>query len=157
MPGGIDVRLVAKDGTPLLVHETPFGEVLVTTEPSRAVGWFKAVTNSGVQTQTIVNCSKGFALYVTDIVVSADKTALSTLTVRFYDGTNAENIYVADTAESTLNIAIHPAGRTLGWDAAYIQLITDTANQAATCTVWYNIVKGNFVMSYAKWNALRGI
>ena len=152
------VILYDKNGKPLLTHMTPWGNALLTVEPSRVFGWFKSVTNAGEQIQTVVGCSAGQALFVTDIVISANKTAGSTLTVRFYDAaTNTVNIYVADTAESTVNVAIHPQGRTIGWNGAYIQLVTDTVQQAATCTVWYTKVKGALALSYAEWNSLRGL
>lgn len=149
------VILYGPSGKPLLVGESPWGDVLLTAEPARLRGSFKAVTNSGIQTQNIVNCAEGCALFVTDIVLSAGKTALSTLTLRFYDGTNVENIVVSDTAEAPLNLAVHPQGRTLGWSGAYIQLITDKAGQVATCTVWYVMVKGSLVLPYAKWASMR--
>lgn len=152
------VILYDSKGKPLLTHITPWGSVLIAAEPPRIFGWFKAVSNSGVQTQTVVDCLKGQALFVSDILLSAGKTALSTVTLRFYDAaTNTENILVADTAEGTLNVAINPSGRTLGWSGAYIQLLTDKANQVATCTVWFTRVTGDLVLSYSKWNAMRGL
>ncbi|MCK5644242.1 MAG: hypothetical protein KAJ19_25815 [Gammaproteobacteria bacterium] len=157
MAGGVDAWLVGPDGKPLLTHITPWGTTLLTVEPSRVVGFFKAVTNSGVQIQTIVSCGAECALFVTDIVVTATKKAGATVVVRFHDGTNTENIVVLDVNERGNYIAIHPQGRTLGWDDAAIQLVTDTAGQDATCTVWYNVVHGDSVLSYAKWNATRSL
>jgi len=151
------VILYSPNGKPLLAGSTPWGDVGMAIEPVRVFGNFKAATNSGVQTQTVVACPSGQALYVTDIVLSADKTALSTATVRFYDGTNTENIVVLDTAEIAQSLAIHPAGRTLGWDGAYVQLVTDAAQQAATLTVWFVRVSGDFVLPYTKWAAERGM
>ena len=156
MAGGVDARLVAPDGKPLLTGETPWGNVLLTVEPIRLSGFFKAVTNSGVQTQTIVPCPAGLALYVTDIALSASKQANATVTVRFYDGTNTENMVILDVGDKGAQMALHPAGRTLGWDGGYIQLLTDTIGQAATCTVWFARITGDLVMSYAKWNSMRG-
>jgi len=151
------VILYGANGEPLLTQDSPWGNVLLTAAPPRLYGQFKAVTNSGEQTQTVIGCGDNQALFVTDVLLSANKTALSTTTLRFYDGTNAENIFVADTAESTVNLAIHPQGRTLGWNSAYIQLLTDKAAQTATCTIWYVRIKGSLVLSYSKWNALRGM
>ena len=158
MAGGIDVRLVAPDGTPLLTAPSPWGQVLLTAEPTRIYGNFKAVTNSGIQTQDVVSCGSGQALVVTDIVLSAAKTANATATVRFYDSaTNTENIVVMDVNDKGNQFAIHPAGRTLGWEGASIQLVTDTLLQAATCTVWYVRITGDLVIPYAKWAAIRGL
>lgn len=157
MPGGIDTRLVAPDGTPLITGSTPWGNVLLSIEPIRLRGFFKAVTNSGIQTQTIVPCPSGTALYVTDTVLSASKTANALVTVRFFDGTNTENILVMDVNDKGNQMELHPAGRTLGWEQAAIQLLTDTGGQAATCTVWFARITGDLVLSYAKWNALRGL
>lgn len=158
MPGGIDARLVAPDGTPLLTGKTPWGSVLLSVEPIRLLGFFKAVTNSGVQTQTIVPCPSGTALYVADVVISASKQANALVTVRFYDAaTNAENIVIIDVNDKGNQLSIHPAGRTLGWEGAYIQLLTDTIGQAATCTVWFSRITGDLVLPYAKWIAMRGL
>ena len=149
--------LYGANGQPFTSFAAPYGEILLTATPPRVYGVFKAATNSGEQTQTVVNCPSGLAIYITDIVISANKTNGSTVTVRFYDGTNTENIMVADSSEGTVNLAMHPAGRTLGWDGAYVQLVTDTGGQAATLTVWYNRVFGkNMVQSYSVWNSLRG-
>ena len=152
---GTPVILYDPKGKPLLTGNTPWGMVQMAVEPIRVYGNFGAVTNADAQTQTVVNCPAGQALYVTDIVLSANKTPASTVTLRFYDGTNSVNIYVADSTESTVNIAIHPSGKTLGWGGAYIQLLTTTANQAATCKVWYVRIVGEQVLSYAKWNSIR--
>ena len=152
---GTPAILYGTNGKPLLTNKTPWGEVLLTAEPARMLGAFKAATNADVQTQTIAECPAGQALFVTDIVLSANKTPASTVTVRFYDGTRSESIVVADSAEGTVNLSIHPQGRTLGWDAAYVQLVTDTLNQDATCTVWYIRVIGDLVVGYAKWNTMR--
>lgn len=156
MPGGIDARLVAPDGVPLLTGKTPWGSVLLSVEPIRLAGFFKAVTNSGIQTQTIAACPEGLALYVTDVVLSASKQANATVTVRFYDGTNTENIVVMDVNDKGNQMALHPSGRTLGWEQGAIQLVTDTLGQAATCTVWFARITGELVIPYAKWISLRG-
>lgn len=149
------VILYSPNGKPLLIGGTPWGDVQMAVEPIRVYGNFKAATNSGVQTQTVIGCPSGQALYVTDIVLSASKTANATVTVRFHDGTNTENIVVMDVSDKGNQLSMHPQGRTLGWEGAYIQLVTDTALQAATMTVWYVRVKGEYVLSYAKWSSLR--
>lgn len=154
---GTPVTLYDSSGKPLYTEDTLYGNLLMVAEPSRIRGWFKAVTNADDDIQTIVACAEGQALFVTDILLSANKVALSTTTVRFFDGTNIENIFIADTAEGTVNISIQPSGRTVGWDNAAIQLVTDKNGQAATCTIWYLKLWGDKVKSYAKWNSERDI
>ena len=151
----LDALIIGPNGKPVIVGDTPFGQVQLAVEPMRVLGNFKAATNSGIQTQSVVLCPNNQVLFVTDVVLTANKTNGSTVTVRFFDGTNAENIIVADSSENTVALAVHPQGRTIGWKGAAIQLLTDTGGQAATLTVWYVRIKGHWVIPYAKWISKR--
>ena len=149
------IILYARDGKPLLTTPTPWGEVLLSAEPTRVYGNFKSATNSGIQIQSVASASEGQSLFITDFLVSITKKQGAFVTLRLFDGTNIVNLAVID-CDVAANIPMSPNGRTIGWSNADFQLVTDTAGQAATCTVWYVVVTGSQVLSYSKWSSLRG-
>ena len=119
-------------------------------------GVFRAVTNSGAETQAIVTPDGNSAIMLTDLIVTTDKTAGSSVIVRFMDGNaNTVTIVEADTGTLPLGLAIPFQGRWQGWQGAWLELVTDTVNQAATVAVGYFQVGEANALPFAEWDALR--
>ena len=58
--------------------------------------------------------------------------------------------------DGPVNLHIGYQGRNKGWKDAFIEVITDTANQDATVEVGYYFIRGAAVLSFADWDTERG-
>jgi hypothetical protein len=102
-----------------------------------------------------VTPSTGHCIQLTDLIVTSDKVNGATITLRFYDGTNTVNIFVADVTDAPCNVAIPFQGTWRGWEDARIELVTVGA-VATTVACGYMHLGKDHVLKYDKWNALRG-
>ncbi len=134
---------------------SPFtGEpVIVTTDQSKAHGLFKSATLAAAGTSVIVQPPASGRIQLTDIIVSTDKTANSTVTLAFEDGTNTINIAVFDSANAPVALAIPLAGKFEGWKDARVEMIVAGGDAAATITLGY--IKFPTGLAFAEWDALR--
>lgn len=128
---------------------------LVTEDHARVATHWKSVTHTTAATSTVAKALKGGALVMTDILVSGERINGGTVTVRFSDGVNLENITVSHVTDAPVNIATSLQGRCLGWKDAFIEVITSVSNQDATVTVWFYHVKGEGVETFADWDSNR--
>lgn len=152
----LKVQLTDAETNKKLETQKQFGEPVLITQTHRAIfGTFKAVTNSGSQTQTIVAPPSNDGLVLTDLLISSDKTANSTVTVRFTDGTNTINIFVGDSSNAPITLGIAFQGHWAGWQGARLELLTDTVGQSATATVGYYKVDEKYVDTFTAWDAKR--
>ena len=136
------------------VRSSETGEpVLVTTDESRAHGLFKSATLGATGTVVIVQPPPSGRVRLTDLIVSTDKTAGSTVTLAFEDGTNTINIAVFDSANAPVSLAHTFAGKFEGWKDARVEMIVAGGNAAATITLGY--IKFPEGIEFAEWDALR--
>ena len=152
----IDTRVVAS-GTSEEFHwvrSRQTGEpVLVVTDESRAHGLWKTATLGAAGTVVLVQPPSGGSIRLTDLIISTDKTANSTVTLAFEDGTNTENIAVFDSANAPVALAHGFLGKVDGWKDARIEMIVAGGDADATITVVY--LKFNEGLAFAEWDALR--
>jgi len=139
----------------LSISENGHNPILVTSSYQAVFGNFKTATNAGVQTQTVIEAKGDGAIFLTDLIISTDKTNNSITTVRFYDGTYTENICIFDSSNAPVNLAIPFNGHWQSWAGANFQLLTDTIGQSATIAVGYYHIKWQDALRYAEWNAKR--
>ena len=127
--------------------------VLSILAPQKAHGVFKATSFTGAATQVCATPVAGGCLELTDIIVSFPKKA-GTLSVRFYDGTNAETILNCDMTDFPVNLHIPFSGLFKGWKNAYVDATTSIA---ATGVVVVGYIKHNKLgtMTYEEWNGER--
>ena len=149
------VKLVDASGD--LLHTERFGSQihLVVEDHSRVNTQFKSATHTTNTTTQVVVPPSGGALVLTDLLLSGEKINGGIITIQFTDGTNEVVVYKALVTDSTVNIAHAFGGRWFGWIDGRIDFITDTANQDATVSIGYYFVKGEGVLSFADWDALR--
>lgn len=121
------------------------------SEPE-AYGAFKAVNRTAGGTTTITSPDDLGAIVVTDIIISAKKSANSDVTVQFNDGVNTIILFLADSINSDFNIAIPLKGLFRGWQDADLELVT-TNLVVATVTAGYMKVPNG--LPFAEWDALR--
>jgi len=120
--------------------------------PAQAHGHWRAATRTTAGTTTIVPLKPGFAIVITDILISGEKQASSDVTIQFTDGTNTEVVVVADQADAVPTLVANLQAWFRGWKDARIELITSGAGDA-TATIGYIFEKNP--QTYAEWDAER--
>jgi len=148
-------ELVDVNGGPLHVFSQEFEgvehKILVTSNPQKIHGLFKAVTLGAVATTRLATpAAKGY-LELTDIIITTEKKTASILTIWLYDGTNKETIIQAYLADSTVNIAIAFTGGWSGWQGAYAEV--DMSGAAGKGSVALGFIKHveTFAPTYTEW------
>lgn len=152
------VVLYGSGGEPLHTEEYTIhgsgGRVLatITAERQHSVyitkSWTTAVSNVKIATPRV-----GGTLELLDLVISGSKKASGTLTVRWNDGSNTDNLFVGSVDDGTLNLAISYAGKVEGWKDAYLEY--------TTVSVWTGSLMITYVHhlhncpTYAEWNSRR--
>ena len=122
---------------------------------ARAFGRWKTVTLTEIGTSTIVTPPKNESIVLTDLIFTAEKKNAGIDTLRFFDGTNDENILIPSLHDSAVNLAIPFAGLWQGWKDAYLHLAQTGANHYVTVAVGYYFMPSELTETYARWNKLR--
>ena len=126
--------------------------VLEVVQFSAVHGTFKSATRTTAGTTTIVTADDDGSLIVTDLMISGEKQAGSTVEVRFTDGTDNATLFLASQVDAPPQLAHSFAGRVQGWKDARIDMITSGAADA-TVLICYTKIPGG--LPYAEWDALR--
>jgi hypothetical protein len=154
----IDVRqVVTNEGA---VREPHFEEsiaepnhlsAIMMTEGARHGHW-KVAQRTTAGTTIIAAPELGGSLALTDIIVSTDKTAGSSLTLQFTDGSNTEVLAVFDSVNAPVAVSITVGGRLQGWEDARLEMVT-VGTVTANVTLGY--IKSPIGENYALWDAKR--
>ena len=151
----VDSILVERgSGKDLLTFTAPAAEkpVLVVQSAGQALGVFQSVSGTVAGTIVIVTVNEGESILITDILISAKKRAGSTLTLRFNDGTDTEDIFSPDTVQAEVNFSAGLQGRWVGWTGADLEVVT-VADVVFTASIGYVKVVGGD--DFATWDAKR--
>ena len=133
---------------------TAHGNSLFAQAPYYEHSVFKSATRAALGTSIVVQPTSGESIVLTDLIVTSEKVATATVTVRFTDGTNTINIFVASINDSPVNMGIPFAGKWQGWRDARIELVT-SHNSDTTVSCGYYKVPSAYTMDFADWDALR--
>jgi hypothetical protein len=133
------------------IHEPEEILQVIATEPARH-GVFKAVGRTSAGTTIITTPDGGGSIFITDLVLSASKAATSDVTIQFTDGSNTVIVFLGDSINAPINLAVGFVGRWQGWKDARLELVT-TGNVIANVAVGY--VKSPQGPGFAEWDALR--
>ena len=135
-------------------HESPTTgtPTLVVMSPGQAHGLFKTNTLTSADTAIIVQPRPGLSLAVTDILISGEKQAGSTVTVQFTDGADTVIMFIAHQVTVPPSVNVNLASYFYGWKDARVEMITSGAADA-TVTIGYIHTVG--VLTFAEWDALR--
>jgi hypothetical protein len=95
----------------------------------------------------------GMFYSVSRTIMSQDK-ANSTITIRFYDGTNAQVLAAFNTVDAPLSIAMPFTGKIKGWQNAWVEMVT-SANSNAYVTVGFYHSNSTHTLPYTEWLAER--
>ena len=145
------------DGTPLLTALGLNDKPVLIVEGFRTIAchWSTGI-NDAAETTTVVEANPGESLLLTDIIVtSSKKVASSTITIRFSDGTNTENMMVIDGSEDVVEFNHSFLGGVRGWKDADLQVVTNQAAMYAITFVGYLHISPESTKSYGVWNAER--
>lgn len=143
-----------KNKKPLAIEEVYDKQIPLTHTYGSLNGSFKAVTRSAAGTTIITEPDLNGGIVLTDLIITTDKVALATVTVRFTDDVETINIITGNVNDAPMNLAISFAGRWQGWKNARLELVT-VAAVTATVACGYFKVSENDVLSYSAWNAKR--
>lgn len=148
------VTLANKNKQQLHTVEGEHGDepILVNSTLARAHGVFASATRGSAGTTVIVQPSLNQEIVMTDLMLSAEKQAGSTVTIQWTDGANTVVIFIADTVDAPVTLAIPFAGRWQGWKDARLELVTDTNGNVTVAVGYYKVETG---ITFAEWNGRR--
>ena len=140
---------------PWEVYKSPSGdeEIMITEDYVTAFSTFKTATITAVGTVEIVAPDGGGSLAVTDIMFSANKNSATTVTVRFTDGSNTEDLFTILMTDQPVTFPWAVKGRLQGWRDARLELVVAVADTIAFVTVTYMKLPDSLIFS--EWDALR--
>ena len=125
---------------------------LVVTNEALIHGSFKSVSRTTAGTTIIAEPDVGGSIILTDIIVSTDKTAGSSVTIRFTDGTNTIVVMKGDSVNAPFSIAIPLAGKWQGWKDARLEVVTVSTVDATVAAGYYKVASG---LAFETWDAMR--
>lgn len=154
----IDVRQVAtNEGAIAELHHVRsqfhphFVVPVYTTGPQRHGVW--KVTNRTSAGTTIITSPDGEgAIIVTDMIVSTDKTAGSSVQLQFTDDTDTEIMALFDSTNAPVAMAIALVGQLRGWKDARLEIVTVNSVNATITLGYMKVPEG---LPFAEWDALR--
>jgi hypothetical protein len=118
----------------------------------QAHGVFKSATRTEAGTTIIATPRLNQSILLTDLLISGEKQAGSTVTVRFTDGTYTVDIFVASQVDAPPQIAIPLSGRWQGWKNARLEVVTSGAADATVAIGYMKVPTG---LPYEEWDSLR--
>lgn len=151
----VDAVLVEKaSGKDLLTLTPPAAEkpILIVQSLAQGFGVFQSVSGTVAGTIVITTVNEGESIFLTDILISSKKKAGSSLTLRFNDGTDSEDIFSPDTVQAEVNFAVGLQGKWIGWTGADLEIVT-VADVVFTASIGYVKVAGGD--DFATWDAKR--
>lgn len=128
--------------------------ILITQPVVTFNGVFKSTTRSSAGTSTIAEPLPKSSILLTDLILTSDRVALATVTVRFTDGTNNVDIITAAVNDAPVNLALSFGGRWQGWKDARVDLIT-VGNATATVACGYMKVEEAYTLHFNDWDSRR--
>ena len=127
-------------------------QVLVTGTETQNHGVWKVANRTSAGTTIITTPVSGGGILLTDLIVSTDKTANSTVQLQFTDGSNTEIIALFDSANAPVSLSVSVSGLLKGWKDARLEMVTI---QSVTATLMVGYVKTPTGLLFKEWDALR--
>jgi hypothetical protein len=126
--------------------------ILLTTTEAQQHGTFNSVTRTTAGTTTATTPISGGSIWITDLLISGEKQAGSSVEVRFTDGSNTQTIFLASQVDAPASFATSFAGGWHGWVDARVDVIT-VGSGDATVAIGYMKLNGNHSITYAEFAA----
>jgi len=143
------------DGKELCTHEGYKDRRFLIAQSYASVnGSFKSASRSVAGTTTITAPDLNGSIVLTDLIVTSDRVNAATITLRFTDGANIVNIFVADVTDAPCNVATSLVGQWKGWKDARLEVVT-VAAVTTTVAVGYFKLPEEISLDYSEWDAAR--
>jgi len=126
--------------------------ILLTSTEAKQHGTFNSVTRTSAGTTTVTMPIAGGSVWITDLLISGEKQAGSSVEIQFTDGTNTQIIFHASQVDAPANFAISFAGGWHGWVDARVDVVT-VGSGDATVAIGYMKLDGNHSISYEEFEA----
>jgi len=127
---------------------------LMTLNDKTAFGQFRTASRTTAGTTIIVTPPLDGAIVLTDLLISSDRVAASTVTLQFTDGVNTVVIFSASAADAPVNVGMNFAGRWRGWKNARMELVTTASVNARIAVGYFKVFSPNS-KTFSEWNAER--
>ena len=152
----IDVRVVTSE-TPGGIREPHYvnsqfepehAVQVIGTEPQQHGVW-KVANRASAGTTIITQPFASGALLVTDLIISTDKVANSSVQLQFTDGSNTEIIALFDSANAPVSLSISIGGRLHGWRDARLEMVTV---QTVNASIMVGYMKIKSIQDFTEWD-----
>ena len=142
------------NGQAIDVRPDPLGKASLQTNSYKLLDsvWTSFYSATLTTAQTVVTPPGFNAIGLTDLIINTGNANGPVITLRFYDGTNAVNIWVGTVINNVnvINLAIPIQGRFEGWKDAYIT-VGSTVSVACNVTLGYYKVPSSEALLYSEW------
>lgn len=130
----------------------PEHTVLMSATERQQHGVWKVANRTTAGTTIITAPFASGALLVTDLILSTDKVAGSSVQLQFTDGANTEVIALFDSANAPVSLSISINGRLHGWKDARLEMVTVNAVDAS---IMVGYMKIKSVQDFNEWDSER--
>ena len=128
-------------------------EYLITFDALHAHGLYKTTTIVASGTVTVVLAPPGGSILITDIVMNADKSANSTITLEWNDGTVQDELLSAQLGNQNFQMVWSVTGRVQGWEDARLDILTSGTFNASINIGYIRMPAGD---KKGTWDILKG-
>jgi hypothetical protein len=128
--------------------------VLITETYGAMQGTFDSVLLTVAGTFEIIADRGSDGIVLTDLLISAEKKALATLTIRFNDTSNTETIMLATLTDAPVNFAIPFSGHWEGWQGTNLEVVASHDIVGCVAVGYYRINEED-TLAYDAWTSRR--
>jgi hypothetical protein len=147
--------ITQENGREVCTHEGyKDGRFLIAQTYASVNGCFKAATRAAAGTTIITEPDLHGSIVLTDLIVTSDRVNAAIITLRFTDGTNTINIFVADVTDAPCNVATSFVGQWKGWKDARLEVVT-VGVVKATVAVGYFKLPEETTLGFVEWDTAR--
>lgn len=146
-----------KNGTPIDVQPGINGKPTIITESLRTLNCHWAVvTNTGIETKTVVTVRPNESIMITDIIITSSKKVTdATIIPLFDDGTNSVDLMTIEAGLAAVEFNHAFTGGIRGWKNADFKITTNKAALNVETLVAYVRISETLTLTYDVWNAER--
>lgn len=143
------------DGKELCTHEGYKDRRFLIAQSYASVnGSFKSATRAAAGSTTITEPELGGSIVLTDLIVTSDRVNAAIITIRFTDGVDNVNIFVADVTDAPCNVATSFAGQWKGWKNARLELVTVGVVKTTVAAGYFKLPE-EISLGFSEWDAAR--
>jgi len=133
------------------------GKPVIIAESLRTLSCHWAVvTNTGVETKTVITVKPRESIMITDLIITSSKKVTdATIIPLFDDGTNSIDLMTIEAGLAAVEFSHAFAGGIRGWKNADLKITTNKAALNVETMVAYVRISEILTLSYTEWDAER--